>query len=419
VTERRLDILKSWQWRAVVVALMGMGLCAVLSAAMPERLWRAYVFAYMAIWLVTVGGMGLIALGNLTGGHWATEARPYYLAAARTLPLVAILFIPIAISVEQIYPWASASGGAEHDLPPGKAWYLSPDFFRGRALAYFGVWLVVGWWLGRVSRLDVPPGQTPAMRRAGALGLVLLVPTTTFAAFDWGMSLEPHWYSSIYGAMLTACGVLAVQALAIRSLAATEPANATPDADLYNDLGNLLLAFLMVATYFAFSQFLIIWSANLPSEISWYQRRLDDGWQWLGLTVALVGFATPFLLLLSRERKRAPRPLAAVAGLLLVMYLAHLYWIIVPAFAETGFAWQATNLAAPAAVGGGWLAAFWWHLRRSLQAAGGLEVPVFSQRLITSKLPASGLPDPPDTWMPGLSAAFGCVSSVRRSEMRC
>jgi hypothetical protein len=125
---------------------------------------------------------------------------------------------------------------------------------------------------------------------------------------------------------------------------------------------------LMVTTYFSFSQFLIIWSANLPSEISWYQRRLSDGWQWMGLFIALAGFVAPFLMLLGRDLKRTPRQLVKVAVLLLAMYCVHLYWIIVPAFTDTGLAWHVLNVAALAALGGGWTAAFVWHAHRALAA---------------------------------------------------
>jgi hypothetical protein len=392
--------LKTWQHRSMIAAAVGLVLCAALSWGDPDRLWRAYLFAFLACWLVTMGGLGLLALGNLTGGRWATAGRPFYLALAQTVPLVAILYIPIALSIGQIFPWAGASGG-EHALPPGKAVYLEATFFLRRAIGYFIVWLIVAWLLSWVSRFDRRPAATPAMRRVGAFSLVLLVPTTTFAAFDWGMSLEPQWYSSIYGAILTAGGVLAAHSLAIcglatsrtdlaamldaagdgdiheRLAAVTERSHAAksdappPDdraAEVSNDLGNLLLAFLMVCTYFAFSQFLIIWSANLPTEITWYVRRLGGGWQWLALVVALFHFVGPFLMLLSRDLKRSPWRLARVAALLLAMYCLHLYWNIVPAFADSGLAWHATNLAALAALGGGWLSAYCWHANRDLAA---------------------------------------------------
>jgi hypothetical protein len=388
--------LAAVQRRALVVALVGLGLSAALSWGEPDRLWRAYLFAFLPGWLITMGGMGLLAIGNLTGGRWATAARPAYLAQLQALPLVAILFIPIALTLPSVYPWAAHPTTLE--LPPGKAQYLSIDFFRGRAIGYFVVWLGVAWWLARVSRWDLPPASTPAMRRAGALSLVFLAPTATFAAFDWGMSLEPEWYSSIYGAIMIASGVLAAHGLAICGLATCQPfgrravntavAESDPHdpltavaerslpshpaaaafdaraAEIFNDLGNLLLAFVMVFAYFSFSQFLIIWSGNLPSEIAWYRLRLQHGWQWLALAVVLLMFFVPFSNLLSRDVKRSPLRLARVAALLVVMHVVHLYWAIIPALPETGIVWLATNVAALATLSGGWLAAVVWHAKR-------------------------------------------------------
>jgi hypothetical protein len=225
------------------------------------------------------------------------------------------------------------------------------------------------------------------MRRMGAITLVLLVPTATFAAFDWGMSLEPEWYSSIYGALLIAGGVLAAHALAVTGVttigdenvhATLSHAGLTPGShtdgttagkwisDIDNELGNLLLAFLMVNTYFALSQFLIIWTGNLPSEISWYLRRMNYGWQYLALVLVAFHFVVPFLMLLSRDVKRDPRQLRMVALILLSMYAAHLYWMIIPAFPYQGATGFVLNVAAFAAVCGLWLAAFSWHTNRYL-----------------------------------------------------
>jgi len=139
------------------------------------------------------------------------------------------------------------------------------------------------------------------------------------------------------------------------------------EADVYNDLGNLLLAFLMVTTYFAFSQFLIIWSGNQPSEITWYMRRLDDGWQWLALSLVLLHFAAPFLILLARDVKRTPHRLRGIALLLVAMYLAHMYWMIAPALPYFDASSHALNVAALAVLFGGWLAAFFWQARRVLR----------------------------------------------------
>ncbi|MEX2317053.1 MAG: hypothetical protein WD669_07870 [Pirellulales bacterium] len=362
-------VFRTNQRWALAVCAGGIVLCGLLSWDDPDRLWRAYLFAFIACWLVVMGATGLLALGNATGGRWTEACRPFYLALAQTFPLVAVLFIPVAMNLRQIFPWAAEATRDEQLFSSGKAAYLEPRFFLGRAIAYFVVWAIVVGLLSWFSRLRTLQADSPGMRRVGALSLVLLVPTVTFAAFDWGMSLEPEWYSSIYGAILTAGGVLAAHALAICGLAITAHSNESRDGELFNDVGNLLLAFLMVFTYFAFSQFLIIWSGNLPAEITWYARRLGDGWQWLAVAIVVFHYFVPFLMLLSRDLKRTPRRLAGVAVLLAVMYAAHVYWTIVPAFADSGVVWQATNVAALAALGGGLLAAFFWHAQRLIATA--------------------------------------------------
>jgi hypothetical protein len=244
------------------------------------------------------------------------------------------------------------------------------------------VWLFVSWWLGKVSRLDVPPGRTFRMRRAGALSLVLLAPTVTFAAFDWVMSLEPEWYSSIFGAVLTAGGVVAAHALAAYGLARM-PAdirrrviNSTihhdvderHPPDIFGDLGNLLLAFIMVWTYFSLSQFIIIWSGNLPSEIAWYQLRLSHGWQYVAIAVVALCFVAPFLLLLSRDVKQSVWPLAVVAMIVLVGYGLNLYWTLVPAFHPLEAGDHLACISGLLAVGGLWSALNSWQLSRVLAA---------------------------------------------------
>jgi hypothetical protein len=286
-------------------------------------------------------------------------------------------------------------------MAESKATYLELGFFCARAFAYFVTWLVLGWLLGAVSRFDLPPGSTPAMRRVGAIGLVLIVPTATFAAFDWAMSLEPEWYSSIYGALASAGGVLAIHALAICGLArigdasvdsilshagiAIEPRDERPGiglqspavaatkpvdehiADLFNDLGSMLFAFLMVWAYFSLSQFLLIWSANLPGEITWYMRRLEGGWEWMAIAIVLLHFVVPFMWLLSRERKRRPPVSAAIAAWLVVMYLVHVYWMIAPAYSYETPARHAANVAALAMMFGVWIATFAGLASRSIR----------------------------------------------------
>jgi hypothetical protein len=236
-------------------------------------------------------------------------------------------------------------------------------------------------WLAAVSRLDLPPGATFTMRRAGAASLVILVPTVTFAAFDWVMSLEPHWYSSIFGAMLTAGGVVAAHALAIFGLARSpglippilSAAGVSEDSDerttnaVLGDLGNLLLAFTLVWTYFAFSQFLIIWSGNLPSEISWYLLRLSGNWRFVAIAVVLLCFVAPFLSLLSRDVKRNVWELALVATISLAGYGLFMYWTIVPDTYAADVTGNAASVAALVAVAGFWSALNSWQLVRIIR----------------------------------------------------
>jgi hypothetical protein len=374
---------RTWASRCLMLAVAGGVVCAVVAVQDVELLWHAYLYAFLDLWLVAMGATGLVALGNLTGGRWAYAGRPFYTAVMRTLPLVALLYVPIGLGLDRIYPWAHASAAAEFHFSPAKADYFAPQFYLGRAAGYFVAWLVVAWLLGRVSRWEFAPAETAAMRRVGALSLVVLVPTTTFAAFDWSMSLEPEWYSSIYGAICTAAGVLAAHALAILGLAivaspapreptlATGAKTSTAEAateqdDALNDMGNLMLAFLMVWAYFAFSQFLIIWSANLPSEISWYLRRLEGGWQFVAILIVLLNFIVPFLLLLSHDLKRTPKRIAGVALLLLAMYDVQMFWTVAPAFGWEGLWSFMADFAALAAVGGLWLAMLCWQAERSL-----------------------------------------------------
>ena len=372
-------LFRRWLVAGLFMGLAGGALCAVLAWEEPNLLWRAYLLGLLTCWPVVTGGLGMLALGNLTGGRWAAAGRPFYLAAGKTLPILAVLSIPLAFGLEHIFPWAYASHEGTSEFSPSKAAYLSPPFFLARAVVYFIVWLLVAWWLGSVSRLDRPPASRPAMRRAGAVSLVLLVPTTTFAAFDWAMSLEPHWYSSIYGAIITAGGVVAAHALALISLVYTSPGSRSALfigrprggeqddqqlAGLFNDLGNLLLAFIMVWTYFSFSQFFLIWSANLPSEITWYERRLSGGWQVVALAIVVICFAAPFLTLLSRDLKRHPRELAAVASLLVAGYGLNMYWTIVPAFPSGPLTGHLANVGAVVGLGGLWFAWYGWQLGR-------------------------------------------------------
>ncbi len=367
---------------SLLVFALGVGMCIVLASHRVEMLWRAYLLGVISCWLVSMGGAGLLAIGNLTGGRWAVAARPFYLASMRTLPFIVLMMLPIAFALPKIYPWADPSNHISEHFSKAKAFYLSQPFFLVRSAIYIAIWLFVAWWLNAVSRLNVPPGVTYRMRRAGALSLVLLAPTVSFAGFDWVMSLEPLWYSSIFGAILIAGGVVAVHASAVYGLARmpvdlrediVDATKHEEDGEFHapivsGDLGNLLLAFIMVWTYFSISQFIIIWSANLPSEITWYLDRLNHGWQYLAIAVLACCFVIPFLLLLSRDRKRSIWALASVAMITVIGYGLNMYWTMVPAFHPLEPGDHLAAISGLLIVGGFWSVLNSWQLGRLVRS---------------------------------------------------
>jgi hypothetical protein len=200
--------------------------------------------------------------------------------------------------------------------------------------------------------------------RLSALGLIVLTLTATFAMIDWVMSLEPHWYSTVYAAMVAFGSVLNAFAFAVLVRLLLTSREMTPEPPVSNDLGSLLLAILMSWAYLAFSQFLVIWSGNLSEEIPWYVRRLQHGWELVALAVALFHFVLPFVLLLSRNLKRRARALGLVAAVLFFTGILDVFWLVTPAFFQTGLSVHWLHVAASIGIGGLWLAAFAWTSRR-------------------------------------------------------
>jgi hypothetical protein len=349
---------------ALVVGLLGLVASAIGWLLSPARLWPAYLVAYL-FWLgLALGCLGIALLQTLTGGVWGLVTRRVLEAAAGTLPLLALLFVPLAFGLPTLYLWARPEAVAADPLLVRKGSYLNVPFFLARAAVYLLGWAalaaLLGRWSGEQDRSGAPE-QARKLRRLGAGGLPLLGLTVSFAAIDWLMSLEPDWYSTVYGGMVALGALLSAFAftiLVVAALAKRPPLAGLASPSLFNDLGNLLLAFLMLWTYLAYSQFLLIWAGNLHEETPWYLRRLEGGWLWVALALALLGFALPFLLLVFRPLKRSPRLLAGVAGLLLVMRYVDLYWLVKPVFTPPGPRPDWLDLATLLGIGGLWLAAF-------------------------------------------------------------
>jgi len=294
-------------------------------------------------------------------------------AAIQTLPLMALLFIPLLFGLADLYVWARPEVVAAASLLQQKAGYLNVPFFIIRAAAYFLVWIVLGRLLTRWSLEQDRTADdtlTQKLQRLSGPGLVLYGLTVTFAAIDWMMSLEPKWYSTLFGMIFMVSYGLAALALAIlvtRFFEGEKQFAQVISPDRWHDLGNLLLALVMFWAYLNFCQFLLIWSENLAEEIPWYLHRIGGGWEWVAVALILFQFTLPFVLLLSRDTKRNSRTLSIVAAAILLMHWLDILWMVGPSFYPARFHLHWLDIVAPVGIGGLWLAAFIGYLKaRSL-----------------------------------------------------
>jgi hypothetical protein len=349
---------------ATVVALAG----AFLS---PGQFLRSYLVAYLFWWGIASGCLSLTMIHHLTGGVWGLGIRRILEAWTRTLPFGALLFLPIALGAGQLYPWAHAT---DDPIILAKAAYLNLPFFLARTVFYFAVWSGLAFFLNRWSLAtdSAPdPETTRRLRGISGSGLVLQALTVTFASVDWAMSLNPHWFSTIYGVLFLVGGALSALSFTIVLVARIgqeRPLREAITVTAVHDLGKLMLAFTMLWAYVNLSQFLIIWSANLPEEIPWYLARLQGGWQYLAVVLALFHFALPFLLLLSRDLKRNAGLLGTLALAMLAVRVIDLFWLLAPdlqghSAGPVSLHLHWLDFVLPVAIGGIWLGLFAWQLK--------------------------------------------------------
>ena len=353
--------------------------------------FRAFLVGFV-FWIgITLGSLALLCLQHLTGGVWGVVIRRVLEAATRTLPVMLLLFVPIAIGLKQIYPWTSTEVmSSTTALQQKAAHYLNPAAFLTRAAVYFAIWsllaILLNWFSLEQDR-TADRRFRKRMQMISGPGLILFVLTTTFAAIDWVMSLEPAWSSTIFGLIFVASWTLSALAftiLVMSWLSQREPMNAVVQPSHFNDWGNLLLTLVMLWTYFAFSQYLIIWSGNLPEETVWYVARKQGGWGAIALGIVILQFGFPFLTLLSRATKKSSQKLALLAILILAMRIVDVIWLIEPTYSPGKFHLSWMDVVAPIAIGGIWLATFVWQLqKRSL-------VPVNDPQLEQALAPAHG-----------------------------
>ncbi len=366
--------LSSLASRAWLVGLVGVVLSVLGLWLNPEQFFRSYLVAWLFVLSIVLGCFSLGLLHQLTRGGWGVVIRRTLGAATRTLPWVALGFIPIWLGMRRLYPW-SRPEVVEHDaLIQAKTWFLNPTGFTLRALAYFAIWGFFVWALNRLSkRQDEVQSHKlfRLMQATAAPGLIAYCLTATLASVDWIMSLDPLWYSSMFGVSFIGGNAVAALAFLIPMslyLSQRPPMNQLFRRRHFHDLGKLLLAFVMLWSYFQLSQLIIVWSGNLPEEVTWYLARMHGGWKWISIALILGHFALPFTLLLSRDLKRDAKRLAMVAGVLLVMRWLDFYWQVAPAFghgAETaGLHLHWLDLTTVLAVGGIWFGTYLRELQK-------------------------------------------------------
>jgi hypothetical protein len=351
---------------ALLLGIVGCALTALGYFVDRHAFFAAYLVAFL-FWLgVALGCLAVAMIHNLSGGGWGMAIRRILEAGFSLLPLNAIFFVPLLFGLETLYPWVGEH--AHDEILRRKAEYLNVPAFQMRAAIYFAVWIITALAIQQLSSgTDI--AEEPLRRRRLALlsgpGLVLWCLTMTFAAVDWSMSLEPHWYSSIYGVIYwagQAVNGMAGAVLVLILLRNVPPISTQYSVARQHDLGNFLLAFVMFWAYVSFSQLIIIWSANLPEETPWYLHRSRGGWQYVAMGLCVLHFFAPFLLLLSRQAKRSARWLAGIAVLLLAMRWVDLHFLVSPAIWPDQFFLHWTHITAMLGLGGIWIATFCWRL---------------------------------------------------------
>ena len=396
---------QSWKVAAALGVVGAVGTFVGYSGN-PERFSFSYLFAFMTFLMLSLGAIFFVLFQHLTGAHWGVTSRRTAEFFASAIPMMALLFLPVLTSIDDLYPW-SGHGGAEHatilDTPKAhakdvahkeashdkthedhgpahaaheallakKTAYLNENFFFLRALFYFLVWIWLGW---RLFSSSVKQDEnkdldtTVRMQKSAAPSIVLMGLTMTFAAFDWLMSLEPSWYSTIFGVYLFANSAVAIFSTVIVVTLALRSAGVlgdTVNVEHYHDLGKMLFGFIVFWAYIGFSQLMLIWYAGIPEEATYYHHRWDGGgWQKLSMFLLIGHFVFPFLLIMSRNIKRRVSLLGFCAIWMLFVHVVEMYWYVMPYAPDGHFSPHWMDVACLLFVGGAYLSVVFYRMTR-------------------------------------------------------
>ena len=392
-TEQDVNLPQKGLWRSLpkisgaiglLFLIITIALAATAGDGGAQRQYFSYLVAFMYFLSIALGGLFFVVIQYTTRAGWSVVVRRIAENFMATLPLFALLFIPIALNVETIFSEWVHPHGHHKTLIEKKAGYLNISFFMVRAVVFLAIWSALAWWFRKMSVAQDKTGDhelTKKMQLWSPIGIALFALTSTFAAFDWIMSLDPAWFSTIFGVYFFAGSVVAILASMIVVVILLRRSGAlrgvvTTEHD--HDLGKLLFGFTVFWTYIAFSQFFLIWYANIPEETMWYYHRTLGSWGTVSTILFVCHFIIPFFFLLSHHTKRRPATLLFGAIWMLVVHYIDLYWLIMPT-TDHAVHFQAADITAMIGVGGLFVAAFgYWSGRDAL-------IPVKDPRLSESR----------------------------------
>jgi hypothetical protein len=353
-----------WQKPSLIIGVIGLAASALGWFLQPVEFLRAYLSSYIFWFSIVAGSLGILMLQYITTGEWGLMIRRPLGAAARTMMWMVLFFLPIALGLRSIYLWMAPNWLGHRPLIQNQTIYLSWPRYIIAAAFYFGCWILWAWRI-RILSLKFYEDRSPytnlARNRWAGAGLPMIVLTLTFASIDWMMSLEPRWHSTMYGITFTVgCGLsgMAFVTFFLSRLADTPAMQGILKPSHLRDLGNLLLTFVMFYAYVAFSEFLLIWYANLHDEIPYYMNRVTGVWGALAICIILFHFFLPFFMLLMRPIKDRPQTIGIVTVIILVMRYVAIYWLIAPAWYGEHFHYSIWSLTSLVGIGGVWLWAF-------------------------------------------------------------
>lgn len=356
---------------AAVFGGLGLGATLVFGLSDAEQALYSYLVAFMFFLSLALGALFFVLAQFASRAGWSVTVRRSAENVMGTLPVFALLFVPVALGVRELFPWSHEEVVGGDELLRQKQPYLNAWFFNLRAVLFLGCWSLLAWWYrGRSIRQDSTGDHdlTRRMQRASGPGLLIFGVTVTFASVDWLMSLDPHWYSTIFGVYFFAGGVVSFFALlGLISVALMRygPMQGVVTVEHLHDVGKLLLSFVAFWAYIAFSQYFLIWYANIPEETVWYAHRMEGSWKWVTVGLALGHFVVPLFFLLPRAIKRKPATLVAGAAWVLAAHFVDIYWLVMPVLHPHAAHPAVTDATALVGVGGVFVASAAWLTRRS------------------------------------------------------